>query len=124
MQIKFLIVDDERQLVRFLRQALLIEFPACEVDAAYSGEEGLSRLAQATYSLILADVHMPGFDGLNLVKGVRYWDPDVPIVLMTGFGSQSTRQEAVELGVSYYVDKPFELSELMGIVRRLLENTL
>ncbi len=56
MKPKILIVDDERHLVGSLQQTLRLEFPGSHVDAAYSGEEGLSRLAECTYDLILADL--------------------------------------------------------------------
>ena len=121
MKPKILIVDDERHLVGSLQQTLLLEFPGGLVDAAYSGEEGLSRLAESTYDLILADLRMPGFDGLELIRGVRYLSPDVPIVLMTGYGSDLIRDEAAELGVSDYVEKPFDVSDLLRVVRDLLQ---
>jgi DNA-binding response OmpR family regulator len=121
MKPKILIVDDERHLVGSLQQTLLLEFPGSQVDAAYSGEEGLSRLAECTYDLILADLRMPGFDGLELIRGVRYLSPDVPIVLMTGYGSDLIRDEARELGVSDYVEKPFDVSDLLRVVRNLLQ---
>ena len=121
MKPKILIVDDERHLVSSLQQTLLLEFPGGLVDAAYSGEEGLSRLAECTYDLILADLRMPGFDGLELIRGVRYLSPHVPIVLMTGYGSDLIRDEARDLGVNDYVEKPFIVSDLLRIVRRLLD---
>jgi two-component system response regulator GlrR len=120
MKPMILIVDDERHLVGSLQQTLGLEFPGGLVDAAYSGEEGLSKLAECTYDLILADLRMPGFDGLELIRGVRYLSPDVPIVLMTGYGSDQIREEASELGVDDYVEKPFDVSVLMEIVRDLL----
>lgn len=122
MKPKILIVDDERHLVGSLQQTLRLEFPGGHVDAAYSGEEGLSRLAECTYDLILADLRMPGFDGLELIRGVRYLSPDVPIVLMTGYGSDLIRDEAGELGVNDYVEKPFDVSALMQVVKDLLED--
>ena len=121
MKPKILIVDDERHLVRSLQQTLRLEFPEGLVDAAYSGEEGLSRLAECTYDLILADLRMPGFDGLELIRGVRYLSPDVPIVLMTGYGSDMIKDEAGELGVNHYVEKPFDVSTLMQIAKDLLK---
>lgn len=117
---RILIVDDEKQLVYYLRQTLSLELPDSAVDAAYSGEEALSRLAAQQYDLILADLRMPGFDGLELIKGVRYVDAGVPIVLMTGYGSGSVEREAARLGVSHYVDKPFSIPELMQVVQELL----
>ena len=120
MQQRILLVDDEKQLVHTLRQTLLIELPGSQIDAAYSGEEALSKLADASYNLIVADLRMPGFDGLELIKGVRYLDASVPIILMTGYGSQGVAHEATRLGVNHYVDKPFDVPRLLGIIRQLL----
>jgi DNA-binding response OmpR family regulator len=120
MAIKILIVDDEKNLVISLQETLQLEFRDCQADPAYSGEEALSHLAQSAYDLILADLRMPGFDGLDLVKGIRYLNPSVPIVLMTGFGSEAIRQEATQLGVDHYVDKPFDVGELLLVVSKLL----
>lgn len=120
MKTRILIVDDERQLVVTLQRALELEFPGCRVNAAFSGEEALSRLASEVYDLILADLRMPGFDGLELIKGVRYLDSRVPIILMTGYGSEKIREDASRLGVNHYVDKPFDVGELMEIIGELL----
>lgn len=122
MSAKILIVDDEKSLVYFLRQSLLLEFPESEIDSAYSGEEALSYMAGAGYDLILADVRMPGLSGLELIKGVRYLDTDVPIILMTGYGSESLQKEAALLGVNHYVDKPFNVQVLLSTVRQLLQS--
>ena len=120
MRDRILIVDDEKQLVHILRQTLLLELPDSAIDAAYSGEEALSKLAAAHYDLIVADLRMPGFDGLELIKGVRYLDDTVPIVLMTGYGSQGVAREAARLGVNHYVDKPFDVPALIEIIHTLL----
>jgi DNA-binding response OmpR family regulator len=120
MDAKILIVDDERSLVRTLQQALLLDFPNACVDAAYSGEEALSALARSSYDLIIADLRMPGFDGLELVKGVRYLNPDVPIILMTAYGSESVRKQALQIGVDHYLDKPFGADDMLLAVRSCL----
>ena len=91
---KILIVDDEKPLVGALQQILSLDFPEAQIDAAFSGEEALSRLASTGYDLIIADLRMPGFDGLELIKGVRYMEPEVPIILMTAFGSDTVRGQA------------------------------
>jgi two-component system response regulator VicR len=117
---KILVVDDEEALVLGLRQALILEFPGNQVDAAYSGEEALSLLADTSYDLIIADYRMPGFSGLDLIKGVRYLDGYVPIILITGYGSDEVRGEAQKLGVNYYVEKPFDVEDLLGKAGLLL----
>jgi DNA-binding response OmpR family regulator len=120
MSARVLIVDDEKRLAQSLAQALQLDYPGCQVDTAYSGEEALSALANRTYDLIVADVRMPGVSGLDLIKGVRYLDARVPIILMTGYGSASLRREAATLGVDHYVDKPFEADDLISMVGALL----
>ena len=120
MSARVLIVDDEKRLAYFLGQTLRLDFPECQVDTAYSGEEALSSLASNTYDLIIADVRMPGVSGMELIKGVRYLDAEVPIILMTGYGSASLRREAATLGVNHYVDKPFDVDNLISTVSQLL----
>ncbi len=120
MSARVLIVDDEKRLAYFLGQTLQLDFPECQVDTAYSGEEALSSLASNTYDLIIADVRMPGISGMELIKGVRYLDAEVPIILMTGYGSASLRREAATLGVNHYVDKPFDVDNLISTVSQLL----
>ncbi len=120
MSARILIVDDEKRLASSLCQALQLDHPDCQVDMAYSGEQALSSLADTTYDLIIADVRMPGISGLDLIKGVRYLDAQVPIILMTGYGSTSLRSEATTLGVSDYLEKPFDADRLISMVSRLL----
>jgi DNA-binding response OmpR family regulator len=120
MSARVLIVDDEKRLAFSLGQTLQLDFPECRVDTANSAEEALSVLASNTYDLIIADVRMPGVSGLDLIKGVRYLDAEVPIILMTGYGSEPLRRQAATLGVDHYVDKPFDIEELMSLVRTLL----
>lgn len=120
MSARVLIVDDEKRLAMSLGQTLQLDFPACKVDTASSGEEALSVLASNTYNLIIADVRMPGISGLDLIKGVRYLDATVPIILMTGYGSASLRRQAASLGVDHYVDKPFDIDVLMTMIGGLL----
>jgi DNA-binding response OmpR family regulator len=117
---KILIVDDERTLVRTLKELLLFDLPQLEVDEAYSGEEALSLMAGSSYDLIIADLRMPGVDGLELIQGVRYLDPAVPIILMTAFGSEAVRDRALQLGVNCYIPKPFEADEMLQAVGECL----
>ena len=111
-----MIVDDERPLIGLLQQILSLDFPGVQIDAAFSGEEALSRLAGSGYDLIIADLRMPGFDGLELIKGVRYMEPEVPIILMTAYGSESVKGQADGLGVNYCLDKPFDVAEIIQAV--------
>jgi len=120
MTTRILIVDDEENLVYFLKQALQYRFPDGAVDTAYSGEEGLSCLAVNRYNLIIADYRMPGFSGMELVKGVRYLDPHTAIILMTAYGSEELWQQAEGLGVARCFSKPFDMDEMLAAVSQLI----
>jgi len=120
MPARILIVDDEKKLAQSLRSALHMEIPDCTVDLAHSGEEALSRLAGAAYNLILADLRMPGVGGMELIRGLRYLDAQVPVVLMTGYGSPQLLEEARLLGVHSYLDKPFDVAQIAGLLRQAL----
>ena len=110
----------KESLVHVLRRTLESEFLDVRVDVAYSGEEGLSRLADEAYDLIIVDLSMPGFDGLELIRGVRYLNPDVPIILATGYGTAEARREAARLRVDQFLDKPFNVVDMLAMVRHLL----
>jgi DNA-binding NtrC family response regulator len=117
MACKILLVDDEQSLVSTLRQVLLLDYPDAQIDETYSGEEALSRLAESAYDLIIADLRMPGLDGLQLIKGVRYLDPNVPIILMTAFGSDELREETSRFRVRY-IKKPFDIDDILLAVQK------
>jgi two-component system response regulator AtoC len=123
MAVRILIVDDEEILVHLLRQALLTRWPDGRVDTAFSGEEGLSRLAVNAYDLIITDYRMPGFSGMELIKGVRYLDPRTPIILMTAYGSEELGHEAGGLGVAHYFGKPFDLDDMLSVVGQLISGS-
>ena len=123
MTAQILIVDDEKDLAYFLKEALRLRFPDVDVDLAYSGEEALSRLAVHLYDLIIADYRMPGFSGLDLIKGVRYLDQRTSIILMTAYGSAELGQEVKKLGIARYFAKPFDMDDMLSAVSQILSDS-
>jgi len=123
MTTRVLIVDDELTIAILLGQSLQMSLPDCVVEVVHSGEEALSSMASHPQDLIIADVHMPGdVSGLELIGEVRCLDADVPVILMTGHGSAALRAQAEALGVTHYLDKPFDIRRLMAIAGHLLAN--
>lgn len=121
MTTRVLIVDDEETLAFLLGQSLEMCLPDCAVEVVHSSEEALISVARQNYDLILADVRMPGdLGGLELIEEVRRLDADVPVILMTGYGSADLRVRAAALGVNHCVDKPFDIDRLMAIAGQLL----
>jgi DNA-binding NtrC family response regulator len=105
-------------LARTLRRA------GFDVVEARSGHETLERLSQGLgieppvgFDLIISDVRMPGYDGLNVLASVRHTPIQVPVILITAFGTAAAHAAAARLGAFAILDKPFDLDDLMALVR-------
>src|SRR5438876_2507718 len=116
---KVLVVDDERKMRRLLQ--ILLERMGIDSVAAESGEEALDRFQAEKIDLILTDLKMPGMTGLELLARLRELDADVPVILLTAFGTVQTAVEAMKLGAFDYVLKPFDLEAVELIIRKALE---
>lgn len=93
-----------------------------EVTEAEDGVDGLKKLAENRYDLIITDINMPIMDGLKLVKRIRSDDnyKDVPVVVITTEGSQEDRDRAMSLGANEYITKPIQAPKVIATVRQLL----
>ena len=114
-----LVVDDEPAqrsvLSGFLRKQGLTVETAANVD------EALGIATARTIDLVLTDLNMPGKDGLALVDGLRAINPEVPVIMMTAFGTVASAVDAMKRGASDYLTKPIDLDELDVLVARTLE---
>jgi excisionase family DNA binding protein len=117
---RILIVDDEASIRDLLSKTLaLAEY---EVDTAPDGGAALERMREspAVYHLLIADLKMPGMDGLTLIRQVKRFSPDLPIIIITGFSSESSAIEAVNLGVAGYLTKPFRIPQVLAAAAKAL----
>ncbi len=116
-QKRILIVDDEAGMCEFL--AYLLEGEGYEVDTAPSGAEGLLKLEEDGFALVLADIKMPGMDGIELLRRVRELDKDVVFVVMTAYASMETAIKAIKYGAYDYLGKPFDDTEkILTVIER------
>jgi two-component system response regulator AtoC len=120
---RILIADDSAGIREVLREALTDE--GYDISEASSGDEVLSELRSENASrpdLALMDIRMPGKDGLEVLRTLRAsHDDELPIIVMTAFGSASTAIEAMKLGAFDYIAKPFELEEVTVAIERFFE---
>src|SRR5437870_1948501 len=116
---KVLVVDDERKMRRLLQ--ILLERMGIDSVAAESGEEALRCFQAEKIDLILTDLKMPGLTGLELLARLRELDAEVPVILLTAYGTVQTAVEAMKLGAFDYVLKPFDLEAVELIIRKALE---
>src|SRR5689334_6092064 len=115
---RVLVVDDEESIRDLLSKTLaLAEY---DVETAGDASTALDRMRQMPYDLLVADLKMPGMDGLTLIKQARNIKADLPIIIITGFSSESSAIEAVNLGVTGYLTKPFRVPQVLAAAARAL----
>jgi len=115
-----LIIDDESGIVDTLRILLKNEGFAAHV--AFGGKQGLDQIAAIQPQIVISDIRMPGFDGLDILTAARAQDPDMPVILMTAQASLQSAIKAVNEGAFHYIQKPFRNDELVAIVKRAAEH--
>jgi NADH:ubiquinone oxidoreductase subunit E len=117
--IKILVVDDEPIVIRSAKRILGAE--GYDVEGASGGREAIIMMEKKNYDLVLTDLKMPEVDGITLMRWIRKSRPETGIVVITGYPSQETIKEALELGIIDYVPKPFTPAVLLDVTHRALE---
>jgi DNA-binding NtrC family response regulator len=115
-----LIVDDEQTLARSAKEFLGDH--GYDAEVAGSAEKALQLLETLQPDVVFADVRLPGMSGLDLLKRIREFDPVIPVIMLTAYGSIEGAVEAVKLGAFDYVKKPVDLEELKLLADRAREN--
>jgi excisionase family DNA binding protein len=115
---RILVVDDEAAIRDLLSKTLaLAEY---DVDLAPDGRTALERLRIIPYDLLITDLKMPGIDGLTVVREARRLKADIPVIIITGFSTEASAIEAVNLGVSGYLTKPFRVPRVLAAAAKAL----
>jgi DNA-binding NtrC family response regulator len=114
-----LIVEDHDRLREQLGQ--FYEQEGYKVTTAACGEEGLQKLTQEKFALVVSDVKMPGIDGFQLARHVRERYPDTDVILTTAFGNIKQAVEAMKIGASDYITKPFQPEVIRHVSEKLIE---
>ena len=115
---RILVVDDEPSIRDLLSKTLaLAEY---EVDLAPDGKTAIERLRIVPYDLLITDLRMPGVDGLSVIREGRRLRPDLPVIIITGYSTEASAIEAVNLGVSGYLSKPFRVPRVLAAAAKAL----
>lgn len=111
---KILIVEDEKQIARFLQLELMHE--GYEVETVYDGREGLEKIRNNEYNLIILDVMLPSLNGMEVCRRVRAFS-EVPIIMLTAKDSVIDKVTGLDIGADDYMTKPFAIEELLARIR-------
>jgi two-component system, NtrC family, response regulator HydG len=120
MRPRVLVVDDDAAIRYTLKE--ILESEGMEVQVAEDGAQALERLDADPFQLVISDLRMPRVDGVELLRKVRARPLPPKVIVITAHGSEKQAVEAMKLGASDYFRKPFELDELLAVVRRAVES--
>ena len=114
---RLLLVEDEKQLSEALQQILIKN--SYNVDAVYSGDEGLDYALSGVYDVIILDIMLPKLNGLEILKMIRKRKISTPVILLTAKASVEDRILGLDYGADDYLTKPFAPEELLARLRAL-----
>jgi len=118
---KILIIDDERSIRNTLQE--ILEYEKFNIETAADGIEGLEKVKQQSYDIILCDIKMPKMDGMEVLEQVLTIRPEATVVMITGHGSIETAVEAIKKGAYDFISKPLDLNRLLITIRNALDKT-
>jgi len=122
MEGSILVIDDEIDMQNLLKRSLEPEL-GCRIETASSGEAALHMLANRRFDLVLADIKMPGMDGLELLEFIKRREPDITVIMMTAYGSIDTAVLAMKNGAYDFITKPFDHDEMVLRLKKALERS-
>jgi DNA-binding NtrC family response regulator len=116
-----LVVDDEPRVAETLRDILTLK--GFQVETAENGRQALGHLTSGhRFDLIITDMKMPEMDGLELLREIQKLSKDLPVVVLTGYGTPENGLQAKREGAYDYISKPFSIELLMRVVHGALKD--
>jgi DNA-binding response OmpR family regulator len=114
-----LIVDDEHRFADMLAKRLNLRGCSCRV--CYSGQDALNILAKENFSLVILDLHLPDLYGSEVLRRIKKISVELPVVILTGHGTEKDRQECLKIGAFDFMQKPVVIEKLMAILAQVGE---
>jgi DNA-binding NtrC family response regulator len=115
-RIRLLLVDDEVGFATVLAKRL--NRRNIEVTTAFSGSQGIQALRQSGFDVAVLDLKMEDMDGIEVLKIFRLMDPQMPVIMLTGHGSEKSASEGIQHGAYDYLTKPYEFDDLLEKIRQ------
>lgn len=116
-----LVIEDEAKVVEFIAKGLDEE--GYTVTAAYTGKQGLDLLKAHKYDIVLLDLMIPEIDGLKVLRNMRAWGINTPVLIITAKSSKEDVVRGLDTGSDDYLTKPFSFEELLARIRALLRRS-
>lgn len=117
---KLLVVDDEPDMLRLLSMIIKEKTPY-EVATTNNPLEALELVKKGGFDLVIADLKMPGLDGIELLESVKRFDEDIPVVIITAYGTVEAAVETIQKGAFDFITKPFRKEQILFTVEKALK---
>ncbi len=117
-QAKILIVEDEAGIRDLLEELLFME--GYRITAVDNGSDGVSRFSEESHDLVFTDLRMPGMSGWEVAKAIKNHNSRTPVVMVTGWDTETLRSELNDTGVDRVLQKPFDMDVVLDLVSELL----
>ena len=117
--VKALAIDDEQIVLDSIRKILLAE--GFEIDLSLNSREGLEWANTRDYDIVLTDIRMPEIGGMRILRDVKRIKPSLPVVIITGYATVTGAVQAMKLGASDYIEKPFTPDVLLASINKALQ---
>ena len=122
MKKRALVIDDEQVVLDSINKILTDE--NFEVHTSLYGKGGIGLAIKNQYDIILTDIRMPYVDGFKVLRDIRRFKPSIPVVIITGYATVNSAVQAMKLGATNYIEKPFTPDQLVRTVASAMEDTL
>ncbi len=119
-QIKALVIDDEQIVLDSVKKILADEH--FEVDVTLSGNKGIRMALKNPYDIVLTDIRMPEVGGLIVLRDIKRQKPGLPVIIITGYASVQSAVQAMKLGASDYIEKPFAPEDLVRSIKDAIDH--
>ena len=116
--LRILIIEDDEEMRSLLKDSL--EEEGFETDSVSNGSDAFRKLVKEPFNLILTDVRMPGLTGLDILPGIKKLQPEVPVIVITAFGSEEVYRRSIERGAAVYLEKPIRTNKLKTLIHEMV----
>ena len=116
--VRIMIIEDDEEMRSLLKD--FFEEEGFETDSVSNGVDALRMLSKDHFDLVITDIRMPGLTGLDILPRIRRLKPEIPIIVMTAYGSDDVRRRSLERGATLYLEKPIHLSKLRTVIREMV----
>ncbi len=120
--IRVLIVDDEEELASIIAERL--QFRGMDAQTALEGKKALKLVEESPPHIVVLDLMMPGLGGLEILKRIKTINKNLPVILLSGYGSKELAKEGMNLGAIDYVMKPCDIDSLIAKIQEAVEKKI